>query len=136
MQEAARRFEVPPNVLERLQEIGVLSPGEGEDGSRGYGQEDLKIVEALSRFRAGGFAEDLGFTVYDTLRYRRALEPLVKEEVQVLRDRLAGEVEVERALEIIAAGVDPLRDLIGAMHTKLLAEEIRSQRAGERYPSR
>ena len=37
-----------------------------------------------SRFRAGGYDERIGFTVYDTLRYRSALEQLVKEEVQVL----------------------------------------------------
>ena len=46
-----------------------------------------------SRFRAGGYDEALGFTVYDTLRYREALEPLVEEEVRTLLDRLAGEVD-------------------------------------------
>ena len=45
-----------------------------------------------------------------------------------LLDRLAGEVEVERALEIIAAGAEPLRDLIGAMHSKLLLAELSRQR--------
>ena len=64
----------------------------------------MKIIEAISRFRAGGYDEALGFTVFDTLRYREALEPLVAEEVRTLLDRLAGEVDVERALEIIAAG--------------------------------
>ena len=42
---------------------------------------DVEIVEAISRFRAGGYDERIGFTVYDTLRYKRALEQLVKEEV-------------------------------------------------------
>ncbi len=74
----------------------------------------MKIIEAIASFRAGGYDEALGFTVYDTLRYREALEPLVEEEVRALLDRLAGEVEVERAMEIIAAGVEPLRELIGA----------------------
>ena len=84
----------------------------------------MKIIEAISRFRAGGYDEQLGFTVFDTLRYRDALEPLVAEEVRILLDRLAGEVDVERALEIIAAGAEPLRDLIGAMHSKLLLAEL------------
>ena len=75
----------------------------------------------------GGYDEQLGFTVFDTLRYREALEPLVQEEVRMLLDRLAGEVEVERAVEIIAAGAEPLRDLIGAMHSKLLLAELRRQ---------
>ena len=38
----------------------------------------MKIIEAISRFRAGGYEEALGFTVYDTLRYREALGPLVR----------------------------------------------------------
>ena len=121
--EARRRYEIPRNVLDRLAELGVLTPT-----SRGYDTDDVKIVEAVSRFRAGGYDEQLGFTVFDTLRYRDALEPLVAEEVRILLDRLAGEVEVDRALEIIAAGAEPLRDLIGAMHSKLLLAELRRQR--------
>jgi DNA-binding transcriptional MerR regulator len=110
-------------VRERLAEIGVLTPTR-----RGYEQDDVKIIEAIASFRAGGYEEALGFTVYDTLRYRKALEPLVQEEVRALLDRLAGEVEIERALEIVAAGVEPLRELLGAMHSKLLLAELRRQR--------
>jgi len=123
--EARRRYEIPRNVLDRLAELDVLTPS-----SRGYDADDVKIIEAVSRFRAGGYDEQLGFTVFDTLRYRDALEPLVAEEVRILLDRLAGEVEVERALEIIAAGAEPLRDLIGAMHSKLLLAELSRQRDG------
>jgi DNA-binding transcriptional MerR regulator len=116
-------YDVPKNVLARLEELGVLTPG-----ARGYHADDVKIIEAISRFRAGGYDEAIGFTVYDTLRYREALEPLVEEEVRVLLDRLAGEVEVDRAVEIIASGVEPLRDLIGAMHSKLLLAALRRAR--------
>ncbi len=119
----AERYGVPRNVLERLADIGVLTPNQ-----RGYDVDDLKIIEAIAAFRAGGYEEALGFTVYDTLRYRSALEPLVQEEVRALLDRLAGEVDVDRAMEIVAAGVEPLRELIGAMHSKLLLAELRRQR--------
>jgi DNA-binding transcriptional MerR regulator len=115
--EAEKRL--PPRVLDRLAEIGVLSP----DG-RGYGPEDVRIIDAIARFREGGFEERLGFAVYDTLRYVRALEPLVEEEVSVLLERLEGE---ERAVDIVAAGTEPLRDLIGAIHSKLLMDVFRSQ---------
>jgi DNA-binding transcriptional MerR regulator len=121
--EARRRYDVPRNVLDRLAEIDVLTPS-----ARGYDADDVKIIEAIARFRAGGYDEQLGFTVFDTLRYRAALEPLVVAEVRTLLDRLAGEVEVERAVEIIAAGAEPLRDLIGAMHSKLLLAELQRQR--------
>jgi DNA-binding transcriptional MerR regulator len=119
--EAAARFELPANVLDRLEEIGVLSPDAG-----GYDADDVAIIEAIVRFRAGGYDEAIGFTVYDTLRYREALEPLVREEVRVLMERLSGE-DPERAVEIIRAGREPLRDLIGAMHSKMLHDELRRQ---------
>jgi DNA-binding transcriptional MerR regulator len=117
---AQERYGVPRNVLDRLAEIGVLTPSQ-----RGYDEDDVKIIEAIAAFRAGGYDEALGFTVYDTLRYREALEPLVEEEVGALLERLAGEVEVERAMEIVAAGVEPLRELLGAMHSKLLLAALR-----------
>jgi DNA-binding transcriptional MerR regulator len=121
--EARRRFDLPSNVLQRLAELEVLSPT-----SRGYDADDVAIMKAISRFRAGGYDEALGFTVYDTLRYREALAPLVEEEVRTLLDRLAGEVEPERAVAIIASGAEPLRELIGAMHSKQLLAELRRQR--------
>lgn len=122
----AERYGVPRNVLARLADIGVLTPNQ-----RGYDRDDVKIIEAIASFRAGGYDEALGFTVYDTLRYRDALAPLVREEVRALLDRLAGEVEVERAMEIVTAGVEPLRELLGAMHSKLLLAELRRQRVGD-----
>ena len=117
-------YKLPQNVLARLEELAVLTPN-----GRGYDADDVAIIEAISRFRAGGYEQELGFTVYDTLRYRDALAPLVEEEVHVLLERLAGRVEVERAVEIIASGAEPLRELIGAMHSKLLVAALRGLRA-------
>jgi DNA-binding transcriptional MerR regulator len=115
-----QRYGMPRNVLDRLADIGVLTPNQ-----RGYDRDDVKIIEAIANFRAGGYDEALGFTVYDTLRYREALEPLVEEEVSELLGKLAGEVDIDRAMEIVAAGVEPLRELIGAMHSKLLLAALR-----------
>ena len=123
--EVRGRYEVPGDVLDRLAELGVLSPDR-----RGYSPSDLRIVEAISRFRAGGYDERLGFTVYDTLRYKQALEPLVAEEVDVLTQRLAGDLDPDRAVELIEAGTQPLNDLIAALHTKLLVAELERHRAG------
>lgn len=125
--EVRRRYDVPREVLERLAEVGILSP----DGD-GYSPSDVRIVEAIGRFRAGGYDERLGFTVYDTLRYKQALEPLVAEEVDVLTQRLAGDLDPERALEIVEAGIGPLNDLIAALHTKLLVAELTQHKAGRR----
>jgi len=118
------RYALPAVVLDRLEEIGILTPT-----AEGYDPDDVKIVEAIVSFRAGGYDEAIGFTVYDTLRYREALLPLVEEEVGVLLERVAGEVPVDRAVSIIASGREPLRELIGAMHSKLLLAELERRRA-------
>ncbi|MGH2980792.1 MAG: MerR family transcriptional regulator [Solirubrobacterales bacterium] len=123
--EVRERYEIPAEVLERLAEIEVLSPN-----SRGYSPSDVRIIEAISRFRAGGYEEAIGFTVYDTLRYKRAMEELVREEVEVLMDRVAGKMDSDRAMGLIEAGAEPLKDLIAAMHTKVLIAELERQRTG------
>jgi DNA-binding transcriptional MerR regulator len=123
--EVRERYAMPKEVLERLEKIGVLSPN-----SRGYGPSDVRIIEAISRFRAGGYEEEIGFTVYDTLRYKRALEALVAEEVDVVMERLAGRLEPEQVMELLRAGAEPLKDLIAAMHTKLLIAELERRGAG------
>ena len=123
--ELRRRHDIPREVLERLVELEVLTPS-----SRGYSPSDVKIIEAISRFRAGGYDEDIGFTVYDTLRYKRALEGLVEEEVQVLMDRL-GDMETERAVELIEDGSAPLQDLMAALHQKLLVAEMKRRRVSD-----
>src|SRR5262249_62068325 len=146
------------SALERRAEIGVLRPagpehrrgsarrratqgsGTNEGGGRGgrsrsgaapvnhgYDPDDVKIIEAIARFRAGGYDEALGFTVYDTLRYREALAPLVEEESRVLLERLSGE-DPEKAVDIIRAGREPLRELIGAIHSKLLLQALERTR--------
>jgi hypothetical protein len=104
----------------------VLSPGE-----EGYSPTDIRIIGAISRFRAGGYDERIGFTVYDTLRYKKVMGELVKEEVDVLMERLAGEVEPEQAIALIEAGSEPLNELMSAMRTKELVAELERRRGTE-----
>jgi DNA-binding transcriptional MerR regulator len=125
--EVKRRYDIPQEVLDRLAELEVLTPS-----SRGYSTSDIKIIEAISRFRAGGYSEKIGFTVYDTVRYKRAMEELVKEEVRVLTERLAGEKSPEEVVELLEAGAEPLRELIAALHTKLLVAELTRAREARR----
>lgn len=119
------RHGLPEPVLDRLAEIGVLTPDVD-----GYDREDQAIIDAMVRFRAGGYDESVGFTVYDTLRYQHALEPLVQQEVRAVLDRLPARVSPERAAEMLAAGEAPVRNLLGALHAKLMRAEMRRLLAG------
>jgi DNA-binding transcriptional MerR regulator len=118
-----RRYDLPQDVLDRLAELEVLTP----DG-KGYSPSDIRIIEAISRFRAGGYEERIGFTVYDTLRYKESMADLVRQEVDVLMERLAGEMDPDEAMALIEAGTQPLNDLIAAMHTKALVAELERRR--------
>ncbi len=123
--EVRNGYGVPQEALDRLAELGVLTPDEA-----GYSPSDVRVVEAISRFRAGGYDERIGFTVYDTVRYKDSMAALVKQEVDVLMERLAGEMDADRAMELIEAGTQPLNDLLGAMHTKQLVAELERRRGG------
>jgi DNA-binding transcriptional MerR regulator len=125
-EEIEARYEVPRDVLARLEELGVLTPTD-----EGYSASDIQIVEAMSRFRAGGYDESIGFTVYDTLRYKQAMEALASEEVRLLTERLAG-MDPDRVFELIEAGTDPLNDLLTALRTKALVAELERLRESRR----
>jgi DNA-binding transcriptional MerR regulator len=124
--EVRHRYDVPEDVLDRLAELEVLTP----DGN-GYSPSDVRIIETISRFRAGGYEERIGFTVYDTLRYKESMADLVRQEVDVLMERLAGEMDTDEAMELIEAGTQPLNDLLAAMHTKALVAELEHRRGSE-----
>ena len=114
----------PANVLDRLEEIGVLTPD-----PRGYDPDDVKIIEAIARFRAGGYDEA---TRLHGLRHaalprgaaaagrgggaRAARAPVGRGRRRRARSRSS------------RSGREPLRELIGAMHSKLLLAELERQR--------
>jgi DNA-binding transcriptional MerR regulator len=128
--EVKRRYGLPDEALERLVQLEVLTPGV-RNGGRQYGPADVQIIEAVSRMRSSGYSETLGFTVYDTLIYKRNLERLVREEVGVMMERLAGEMDTDAAAELLERAVEPMRDLVAAMRAKLLIAELRARRAAQ-----
>jgi DNA-binding transcriptional MerR regulator len=124
------RYGLPQEALERLERLEVLTP-QVRNGSRRYGPDDVQIIEAVSRMRASGYSEALGFTVRDTLIYKRNLERLVREEVSVMMERLAGEMKPDEAADLMERAVEPMRDLVAAMRAKLLIAELRARRAAQ-----
>ena len=125
--EVSERFSVPVEVLDRMAELGILSPADD-----GYSPSDVRIVEAVARFRAGGYDERIGFTVYDAARFLEPLRALARREVELLSEKLVGRFEPDRAAELVEAGIDPLADLIAAMNSKLLIDELEARGAGTR----
>jgi DNA-binding transcriptional MerR regulator len=121
--ELAQRTGVPAEVIAALEEVDVIGPG-----SDGYSDADARIVEAIARFRAGGYDESIGFTVHDAARFIEPLEQLAGRELTMLADKLVGRHEPERVVELYEAGIDPLRSLIAAMHDRAVVREIERRR--------
>ena len=121
--EVLERFDVPARALERLAEVGVLSPDEG-----GYSQADIRIVEAIARFRAEGWNETTGFGARDVARLMEGLAPVVADELALMVERFSA-LEEDKAAELLESGMSPFPDLIGALHAKALTDELERQRA-------
>jgi DNA-binding transcriptional MerR regulator len=117
--EVLDRYEIPERALRRLTELGVLTPDDG-----GYSPSDLRIIEAVSRFRAAGWNETTGFGARDVARLMQGLEPVIADELKLIVERFSA-LDVERARELVEGGATPFPALIGALHAKLLAKELK-----------
>lgn len=126
--QAVTKLGLPEDVLDGFERIGALEPVESKNGRR-YGPVDAQFLEAISRFRHSGYGEALGFTVYDALIYMRHLEALARDEVDVITERLPGRLDAEEAADLIERGHAPMRDLLSAMHIKLLVAELKRRHA-------
>lgn len=122
--EVLERFAIPERALDRLAEVGVLG-----DGGDGYSAGEVRIIEAISRFRAAGWNETTGFGARDVARLMRGLEPVIADELRLVVERFAA-LDTERAAELVEEGAAPFPALIGALHAKLLADEIERRRGG------
>ncbi|MBK5230713.1 MAG: MerR family transcriptional regulator [Thermoleophilia bacterium] len=126
--QAVSKLGLPEDVLDGFERIGALDPVNGKGGKR-YGRIDAEFLRAIARFRKSGYGEALGFTVYDALIYMRHLEALARDEVDVITARLPGRVGPDEAADLIARGHAPMRDLLSAMHIKLLVAELRRRQS-------
>jgi hypothetical protein len=102
--------------------------GPSGDNNAGASSQLARVVESVDNLltRSRRASNTTTTSTWPTSPTRP--RPLVAEEVRRLLDRLAGEVDVERAMEIIAAAAEPLRAPIGARHSKLLLAELSRQR--------
>jgi len=121
--EILERFDLPARALERLAEVGVLSPVDGA-----YSQADVRIVEAIARFRGEGWNETTGFGARDVARLMEGLAPVVADELALMVERFSA-MEPEQAAELLESGMSPFPDLIGALHAKVLTDQVERKRA-------
>ena len=103
--------------------VGVLSPDE-----TGYSQTDIRVIEAIARFRAEGWNETSGFGARDVARLKEGLAPVVADELELMVERFSS-IDPERAADLLEGAMSPFGDLIGALHAKALTDELERQRS-------
>jgi DNA-binding transcriptional MerR regulator len=126
--QAVSKLDLPEDVLDGFERIGAIEPQETKGGVR-YSQPDAEFLSAIAEFRSSGYGEALGFTIYDALIYMRHLEALARDEVDVISEKLPGRLSADEAADLIERGHGPMRDLLSAMHVKLLVAELRRRQA-------
>lgn len=126
--QAISKLGLPEDVLDGFERIGAIEPIKGKSGSR-YNQPDAEFLQAIADFREGGYGEALGFTIYDALIYMRHLEALARDEVDVISEKLPGKLSADEAADLIERGHAPMRNLLSAMHVKLLIAELRRRQS-------
>lgn len=122
--QAVSKLGLPEDVLDGFERIGAIEPVKTKTGVR-YGHPDAEFLTAIAKFRETGYGEALGFTIYDALLYMRHLEALARDEVDVISEKLPGKLSADEAADLIERGHGPMRDLLSAMHVKLLVAELR-----------
>ena len=122
--QAITKLDLPEDVLDGFERIGAIEPIKNKNGTR-YNQPDAEFLQAIADFRESGYGEALGFTIYDALIYMRHLEALARDEVDVISEKLPGKLSADEAADLIERGHAPMRNLLSAMHVKLLIAELR-----------
>lgn len=128
--QAISKLGLPDDVLDGFERIGAIEPISAKSGVR-YSQPDAEFLSAIAQFRESGYGEALGFTIYDALIYMRHLEALARDEVDVISEKLPGRLSADDAADLIERGHGPMRDLLSAMHVKLLVAELRRRQESE-----
>lgn len=126
--QAIDKLGLADEVLDGFERIGAIEPVKTKSGTK-YNQPDAEFLEAIAQFRESGYGEALGFTIYDALIYMRHLEALARDEVDVISEKLPGKLSADEAADLIERGHGPMRDLLSAMHVKLLVAELRRRQA-------
>ncbi len=124
--QATKKLGLPEDVLDGFERIGAIERIGGKTPR--YNQPDAEFLTAIAQFRESGYGEALGFTIYDALIYMRHLEALARDEVDVINEKLPGKLSADDAADLIERGHGPMRDLLSAMHVKLLVAELRRRR--------
>jgi DNA-binding transcriptional MerR regulator len=118
LDELSARTGLPKDEILEMESCEMISSIQGQNGTRVYQEDDIKVVEAFAGIRKGGLTEELGFTVDQFRMQSDVISALAIEEVtdfvRKLRGRFPRDAELlgkiaENAIETVNVFICHLR---------------------------
>jgi DNA-binding transcriptional MerR regulator len=116
--ELSARTGLPEDEILEMERCEMISSTQGQDGTKVYQEDDIRVVEAFAGIRKGGLTKELGFTVDQFRMQSDVISALAIEEVtdfvRKLRGRLPRDAELlgkiaENAIETVNLFICHLR---------------------------
>ena len=117
------RLTLSNDELEILEDTGIVTPAV-ENGESFYDELDYRILKTLSGARESGFSSELGFNIDDLSLYVVALKQLVAIETRIFAKRVSSDMGVDELVGLIREGIPAVNEVMGALHTKFLLEQL------------
>lgn len=118
LDELSAKTGLPKDEILEMERCEMISSSQGQDRTKVYQENDIKVVEAFAGIRKGGLTKELGFTVDQFRMQSDAISALAIEEVtdfvRKLRGRFPRDAELlgkigENAIETVNLFICHLR---------------------------
>jgi DNA-binding transcriptional MerR regulator len=111
--------ELNKNDLREMEKMAILSP-RVHNGRRTYSKDDVLIVREIAKMRDTGLNSKRGYTVKQLLIYRRAVEKLAQEEIELAIEGVVGSIKPADLAAVGREWIQSANEIVAAMHRKAL----------------
>ncbi|MEZ5560225.1 MAG: MerR family transcriptional regulator [Pseudomonadales bacterium] len=125
--------DVDRQDFEDLCRVGAISP-EPRNGEHWVEFRDAAIVRSWAEMRAAGYDRDHGYAPRILARYRDAAEELAAAEVDEFFAAFEGDLNVDDAARIAAAGIQVVNEIFVQLHVKALMRRLAERLRPEGTP--
>ncbi len=124
--EVAEQTGVRPEILDALEEIGIVQAQRSAPGRVTYSPSDVAILRAIGKLRATGVTEEAGFRVDDLALYRDAMNDLLAKEIAIFSRAMPTSRSANEVATLGIAATTGATELMCAIRNKLIAEFARA----------
>lgn len=121
--ELLARTKLTQQELKALERMGLLSPVRDKKQVM-YGEDDVRLVEALNSLRESGFTRAFGFDVEDIELYKEMAQLMVKKEMKMLSERVLGKLKPDELIGLLFGGFRHVNTVFSLLRKKMIFTEL------------